>query len=82
MSVEVRIDQLGLHGFPAAQRLRIAAAVERELARTLAAPGAETYTQSRARGRVDGGEFPLRPGARPGDVGGQIARAVYGGTKP
>ncbi len=84
MSVEVRIDQLVLHGFPSGQEARIGAAVERELARRLARP-APSLRRDAVVDRVDGGQFVMpapavtmtASAAEP--VGRRIARATYGG---
>lgn len=79
--VEVTIDELVLHGFPAgfaqAERHRIAEAVRQELAHQLAGwqPPASRITP-----RLDGGSFPLAPGASPASTGraiaGRVAKAV------
>jgi hypothetical protein len=75
--VSVRIDELVLHGFDPRDRLAIGAAVERELARLLAAegPGAGRVGAD----RVDGGSFAVASDAAPGGVGVEIARAIHGG---
>jgi hypothetical protein len=77
-SVDLRIDELRLTGFPPGDRERIGAALAGELTRLLAEHG---LPPGLARGgsiaAVDGGAFRLAPGARPEWIGIQIAGAVY-----
>jgi hypothetical protein len=77
MKIELHVEQMVLHGFDPRDRVGIAEAVERELARLLrdAPPDANARDQSIA--RVDGGAF--RIDAVRGDAAGEpIARAVHG----
>jgi hypothetical protein len=82
MKIDLHIEELVLEGFPASDRHRIGAAVERELTRLLTerglppglAAGGETA-------RIDGGSFEAKPGGRAEAVGRQVAGAVYGGMK-
>jgi hypothetical protein len=76
-AVNVRIDELVLHGFDPRDRLAIGAAVERELARLMASEG----DPGRLAGadRVDGGSFGVARDTAPGAVGVKIARAIHGG---
>jgi len=79
-SVEIEIEELVLHGFAHADRYRIGAALERELARLFAerglpgglADGAECEA-------VDGCSFVRGPLATPVAIGGEVARAIYEG---
>jgi len=81
-SVEVRIEELVLHGFAPGDRYRIGEAVERELSRMIAEQGAPpTLMGSGETDRVDGGSFHMAPHAKGGVIGKQIAHAVYGGLR-
>lgn len=75
--IEVEIDELVLHGLPAAQRHAIGDAVVRELERLLAgrpvAHAAAAHVD-----RVDGGTIRTGRNADAGTTGRHIARAVYG----
>jgi len=73
--IDVRIDELVLHGFDPRHRLVIAAAVERELASLLDGREPGTFRESGGP-RVDAGSFELPHDAPPAAVGVQIARAV------
>lgn len=76
--VQVRIEELVLHGFAAGDRRRIAAAVEGELARLIGKGGQSAIAQnSPALERMDGGTFKVQGNARPQTSGTQIAQAVY-----
>ncbi len=81
-NVELEIEQLVLHGFPAADRRRIGEAVRSELARLLAEHGA---TKLLARGgrirQLDAGAFDVTPGSSADTVGIQVAQSVYRGLK-
>jgi hypothetical protein len=77
-SIEVRIDEIALQGFPSAHRYLIGDAIERELTRLLAAGGALPRLASSAEiDELDGGTFRHDPGRNPRAVGGDIARAIY-----
>jgi hypothetical protein len=78
-ALDLRIDELVLHGFAPSDRDALAAAVERELTRLLADEGLPAGLPSTERFRVDGGAFTVRDGAGPDAVGAQVARAVYQG---
>ncbi len=84
-AIELHIDELVLHGFSPADRLRIGAALEGELARLLAESGIPPEL-ARVSGieRVDGGQLELSAGASARDLGAGIAHAVYGslGRRP
>jgi hypothetical protein len=77
-NVELHIDELVLHGLPAWQRERIAAAVEAGLGRLLEEGGLPPSL-------ADGGTLPqvsvddlqVPAGAQPGVVGEQIAGSIY-----
>lgn len=80
--IELRIDELVLHGVPAAERARVGAACERELARLLAredAPLPPGLGRDLAVARLDAGAVTLPPGATGQAIGTEVARAVYRG---
>ncbi len=79
-SIELQIEELVLHGFAPGDRIRISAAVGRELGRLLSEGGLPaTLGQGGDRPALNGGSFQVRPNARPEAVGVQVARAIYGG---
>jgi hypothetical protein len=78
MGVEIHIEQLVLHGFASADRHRIAAAVERELARLIQKNGLSAPGHARIHlDRVPAGAFQVKPGAKPEATGSQIAQALF-----
>jgi hypothetical protein len=80
MNVNLHIDELVLHGFPPGDRYRIAAAVEAELARLIEGQGIPNGLASGGTVPVlDAGSFSAEPGARPQQIGVQIAQALFGG---
>lgn len=80
MNVDVRIEELVLEGFPPGNRHRIGAAVERELTRLLAERGLPPgLAQGAEVPHLDGGSVEMNRTATPEGVGGQVAKAVYGG---
>jgi hypothetical protein len=81
-AVEVRIEELVLHGFDARERYRIGAAVEVELARLLAEEGVPpSLGQSGDLAHLDGGAFEVVPGSRAEETGRRVARALYGSLR-
>ncbi len=80
MKVEVHIEELVLHGFPRADRRRIAAALQRELTRLISEQGVPRHVESGVEtARLDGGSFEAPASGSPAIVGARVARAVYGG---
>jgi hypothetical protein len=87
MTIHVHIERLILEGLPLGPGAgaRMQAAVEAELARLLAV--GSTAEGGIARAWPEGGAVPAVPaapiqlnaGARPAEIGVQIARSVYGG---
>ncbi len=78
-TIDLRIEELVLHGFDPHQRQRISAAVETELGRLLGGPhAAEAIGGARSLARLDGGRI-ASPDASPESTGAAIARAVYVG---
>ncbi len=77
--VELHIEELVLHGFSAADRQRIGAAVERELARLLAERGVPpSLARSGDLGRLDTGSLNIANGDRPEGIGIKLAQTIYG----
>jgi hypothetical protein len=82
-SLDLYVEELVLHGFPAGDRYVIAEAVERELARLFTEQGASSFlAQGGTIDRLNGGSFAVAPVAKPEALGAQIAQAVYGGLNP
>jgi hypothetical protein len=81
-SVNIRIDELVLRGFAAADRGRIARAVEQELARLLSAGNLRGLRESPPSvERVYGGTFRVKAGSSAQTTGEQIAQAVHRGLR-
>jgi hypothetical protein len=79
MNVHLHIDELVLHGFAPGDRLRIADAVQVELARLFTDGGVPpALTSGVAVDRMNAGAFHTAIGARPEATGAGIAQAVYG----
>lgn len=79
--IEVTIEELVLHGLPAAQRHTIGDAVAREIERALATGGHDVAgVHDHSIGRVDGGSFTFAAGDARG-AGRGIARAVLGALR-
>lgn len=78
-SIELQIDELVLHGFSRRDGVRIANAVEREIAKLLSAREVGALpSRSVALDRVDAGAIRLSGNERPGAVGSRIAERVVG----
>jgi hypothetical protein len=79
-NVELRIEELVLHGFPAGDRHRIGDAAARELARLFAEQGTPPSLEEGGEiARLSGGSFEAKQGLGAEAVGVQVARAVYRG---
>jgi len=79
-SVELRIEELVLHGFAPGDRYRIGDAVQRELARLLQAhvfPG--TLQDQVALDRINTGTVRLNRDMRPEGIGCQTAHTILSG---
>jgi hypothetical protein len=83
MSIDLRIDELVLHGFPAASRRRIARALQTELTRLM--------TQQARSGEALGGsfarddlalDFRIPHDATPERTGRALARSVHQNMSP
>lgn len=82
--IELFIDELVLHGFPAGDRYRIAEAVQSELSQLIADQIAgqgvsSLFTQNAEQPQIDAGSFNVAPGSSADSVGGQIGIAVHRG---
>jgi hypothetical protein len=79
-SVDVRIEELVLHGTDPNDRLSIGHAVRDELGRLLLDGGAPSrLRESRSIDRLDGGTFDVPASASPRVIGARIAAAVLRG---
>lgn len=79
-NIELRIDELVLHGFESADHRHIGEAVERELARLFVEEGVPpSLVREAGIDRVDGGTFEAQPGSGAEAIGAHLARAVYRG---
>jgi hypothetical protein len=77
-AVELRIDELVLHGFAPANRHHVGAAVERELARLLAEQALPSRIgHSADLASLDGGSIELPAGTPAETIGVRIAQAIY-----
>ncbi len=82
LAIELHIEELALHGFEPGDRYRIAQAVQVELARLFTEEGLPpSLAQGGEVARLDGESFETTPGSTAETVGGQVARALYGGLK-
>ncbi len=79
-AVDLRIEKLVLDGFAPADRYRIAEAVESELARLFAEQGVPpSLLAGRTPALPDGASLEVARGAPAGQIGAQVARAIYKG---
>jgi hypothetical protein len=81
-AVEVRIEELVLHGFAPGDRQAIAEAVQQELAQLIEA-GQIRLMQGNpvALKRIDAGAFQVKAGSKPANSGSEIARSVFRGLR-
>jgi len=87
--LDLRIDELVLHGFERIDRHQVASAIERELARLLREPAAHDALRRRGAtdgradaDRLDGGAFIVPHDATAQAVGMQVAQAIWRGMAP
>jgi hypothetical protein len=81
--VELHIEELVLHGFAQNDRLRIGAAIERELRRLMVAENLEALPNTSIElGRVDAGTFQLDANPTPRTVGQRVAQHIYAQLAP
>lgn len=79
--LEIRIDELVLHGFGHLDRADVRRAVEAGLHRRFMQGGVPALLSRGGRvERLDGGTFTARPGAEGTDVGGRVAEAIHRST--
>jgi hypothetical protein len=77
-AVELHIEELVLHGFPAGDRHRIGDALQQELLRLIGEQGLPALlAQPLSRERLDGGAFKVGPGAKPQTVGTHLAQTLH-----
>lgn len=82
MNVELHIEELVLHGVTPVNRQRLAAVMERELARLLAEQGVPpTLVRDGDVAQLHGGSSNIALGSRPDAIGLQVAQAIYGVMK-
>jgi hypothetical protein len=80
VNVELRIEELVLHGFPPGNHDRIGESVERELSRLFTERGVPpSLAHSAEAPRLDAGAYPMNPDLGAEAAGEQIARSLYGG---
>jgi hypothetical protein len=80
--IDLHIEELVLHGFAPEDRYRIGEAVRDELMRLLESGGLPEVREANSEvTRAAGEEIYVRPGTLPAEVGGAVARAVYGGLR-
>jgi len=81
-TIELHIEEFVLHGFAPGDRYRIAAAVEREVARLFVEHGVPQWlVQGGEMPHMDGGVFEVALGTRAEALGAQVAQAIYGGRQ-
>jgi hypothetical protein len=82
-NVELKIEELVLHGFTPRDRDRIGEALERELARLFSERGVPTSVVNGGEiPRLNAGSFNVTAGAKPEMIGAQLALQVYQGLVP
>ena len=77
-ALELHIEELVLHGFPASDRFRVGDAVERELSRLIAAHGLGLAGPVSVE-RLNTGAFKVAVNATPHVIGAQLAHKLYRG---
>jgi len=78
MGIDLRIDELVLHGFDRRDRRHIAESLQLELARLIAADGqAHLLAKPLALERIDGGAFKVQANVKPQLAGRQIAQTIF-----
>jgi hypothetical protein len=79
-NVELRIEELILHGFEPGDRDRIGEALQRELSQLFTEQGTPpSLTREHAIARLEGGAFDAPSSSEPETVGSRLARSLYGG---
>ena len=75
--LELAIDRLILPDLPPSQRERVAAALEAELARLWAEQGMPPGVENASSLTLNAATVQVAAGARPDEVGAQVARSIY-----
>jgi hypothetical protein len=79
--IRFEIGEIVLHGLPRLNRYDLAEGVHAELTQSLLTHGLPSHFRGLDRvNRVDGRQITFDGGARPGQVGQQIAGAILGGA--
>lgn len=80
--IEIQIDELVLHGVAPAERHAVAAALQRELEGLVSRHGVDALlSRPEGLGQQSAAPITLAPGARPAQLGAQIARTVHRGWR-
>jgi hypothetical protein len=78
INIELRVDELAMHGFEPSDRYRIGEAVQRELSRLFTEQGLPpSLAQGGEVARLDGGTWEAEPASAAEAIGSQVAQAVY-----
>ncbi|NBD08995.1 hypothetical protein [Corallococcus silvisoli] len=77
-NISLHIDELVLHGVPAAHREQVGEAVRQELTRLFSERGLPSGLSGDVP-RLDAGALRVTSGAPPAALGVQVAQAVYSG---
>lgn len=82
MTMDIRIEELVLHGFDPRDGKRIGEALKRELTRLFTEQGIPDSFQLGSKvERIDGGSFEVGSGSEANQVGAGVAQSVYGGMR-
>lgn len=83
MTINLRLDELVLHGVAARDREAVGEALRAELGRLIAERGLPAaLTGDAGTVRLDGARLSVAEGTPPSQVGAGIARALMEGTRP
>jgi hypothetical protein len=81
-SLRLHIEEMVLYGFNLGDRYAVGDSVQQELTRLVGVDGAHfSLDAPRPAERINAGSFRATPNSRPGVLGAQVARAVYGGLR-
>lgn len=79
-AIELKIDELVLHGFQYGDRFAIGDAIKSELKRLIAERGLPPSLIKRGDlSHLDAGGLNVSAGSRPEAIGANVARSIYGG---
>ena len=79
--VNLRIEQLILHGFPITSRHSIGDATQHELVHLITTSGLPLRGAQGDLSRIDGGSFHVTSATKPDAIGSLIAKAIHGGRR-